>query len=98
MINSNLSSDALAELLKNAPTIKVDVNHSIVPSVPPPPPPTPPVVNVTPPPLLPSTSLNINATKKSNKTFWIIGLSVVGGYALFKYLRWLDERNNNTNK
>lgn len=96
MINSNLSSDALAELLKNAPTIKVDVNHSIVPSVPPPP--TPPVVNVTPPPLLPATSLNINAPKKSNKTFWIIGLSVVGGIALFKYLRWLDESNNNTNK
>ena len=97
MINSNLSSDALAELLKNAPTIKVDVNHSIVPSVPPTPP-TSPVVNVTPPPLLPATSLNINATKKSNKTFWIIGLSVVGGYALFKYLRWLDERKYKTNQ
>ena len=97
MINSNLSSDALAELLKNAPTIKVDINHSIVPSVPPPSP-TPPVVNVTPLPLLPETSLNNNAPKKSNKTFWIIGLSVVGGFALFKYLRWLDERNNNTNK
>ena len=97
MINTNFSSDALAELLKNAPTIKVDVNHSIVPSVPPTPP-TPPVVNVTPPPLLPANSLNINAPTKSNKTFWIIGLSVVGGYALFKYLRWLDERNNNTKK
>lgn len=97
MINSNLSSDALAELLKNAPTIKVDVNHSIVPSIPSTPP-THPVFNVTPPPLLPATSLNINAPKKSNKTFWIIGLSVVGGFALFKYLRWLDERNNNTNK
>ena len=95
MINSNLSSDALAELLKNAPTIKVDVNHSIVPSVPPP---TPPVVNVTPSPLLPANSLNINAPKKTHKIFWIIGLSAVGGYALFKYLRWLDEKNNNTNK
>ena len=97
MINTNFSGDALAELLKNAPTIKVDVNHSIVPSVPPTPP-TPPVVNVTPPPLLPANSLNINAPKKSNKTFWIIGLSVVGGYALFKYLRWLDERKYKTNQ
>jgi hypothetical protein len=97
MINSKLSSDALTELLKNAPTIKVDVNHAIVASVQPTLP-TPPVVNVAPPTFLPATSLNINAPKKSNKTFWIIGLSVVGGYSLFKYLRWLDERNNNTNK
>jgi len=93
MINSKLSSDALAELLKNAPTIKVDVNHSIVPSVPPIPS-KPPVVNVTPPPLLPATNLNNAAPKKSNKTLWIIGISIVGGYALFKYLRWLDEKNN----
>ena len=97
MINSKLSSDALAELLKNAPTIKVDVNHAIVPSVQPTLP-SPPLVNVTPPPFLPAANLNINAPKKSNKTFWIIGLSVAGGYGIFRYLRWLDEKQNNTNK
>lgn len=97
MINSNFNSDVLADLLKNAPTIKVDVSHAIIPTIQPILPATS-EVNVNPPPLLPAISLNINAPKKSNKTFWIIGLSVVGGYALFKYLRWLDERNNNTNK
>lgn len=97
MINSKLSSDALAELLKNAPTIKVDVNHAIVPSVQPTLPATP-EVNVNPPPLLPATSLNINAPKKSNKTFWIIVLSLAAGYGIFRYLRWLDEKQNNTNK
>lgn len=97
MINSKLSSDALAELLKNAPTIKVDVNHAIVPTVQQTLP-TPPVVNVAPPTFLPATSLNINAPKKSNNTLWLIGLSVVGGYALFKYLRWLDERKYKTNQ
>jgi len=97
MINSNFNSDALADLLKNAPTIKVDVNHAIVPTVQPTLP-SFPEVNVNPPPLFPATSLNINTPQKSNNTLWIIGLSVVGGYALFKYLRWLDERQNNTNK
>ena len=97
MINTNFSSDALAELLKNAPTIKVDVNHAIVPTVQPTLP-TPPVVNVAPPTFLPATNLNINAPKKSNNTLWLIGLSVVGGYALFKYLRWLDERKYKTNQ
>ena len=97
MINTNFSSDALAELLKNAPTIKVDVNHAIVPTVQSTLP-TPPVVNVAPPTFLPATNLNINAPKKSNNTLWLIGLSVVGGYALFKYLRWLDERKYKTNQ
>jgi hypothetical protein len=97
MTNTNFNSDALADLLKNAPTIKVDVSHAIVPTVQPTLP-SFPEVNVNPPPLLPATSLNINTPQKSNNTLWIIGLSVVGGYALFKYLRWLDERQNNTNK
>lgn len=97
MINTNFNSDALAELLKNAPTIKVDVNHAIVQTVQPTLP-TSPVVNVAPPTFLPATNLNINAPKKSNKTLWLIGLSVVGGYALFKYLRWLDERKYKTNQ
>ena len=97
MINSNFNSDALAELLKNAPTIKVDVSHAIIPTIQPILSATP-EVNVNPPPLLPATSLNINAPKKSNKTFWIIVLSLAAGYGIFRYLRWLDERNNNTNK
>ena len=97
MINSKLSSDALAELLKNAPTIKVDVSHAIIPTIQPILPATP-EVNVNPPPLLPATSLNINAPKKSNNTLWIISLSLAAGYGIFRYLRWLDERNNNTNK
>ena len=97
MINSKLSSDALAELLKNAPTIKVDVSHAIIPTIQKILPSTP-EVNVNPPPLLPATSLNINAPKKSNNTLWIISLSLAAGYGIFRYLRWLDERNNNTNK
>ena len=97
MINSKLSSDALAELLKNAPTIKVDVSHAIIPTIQPILSATP-EVNVNPPPLLPAANLNINAPKKSNKTFWIIGLSVAGGFGIFRYLRWLDEKQNNTNK
>jgi hypothetical protein len=97
MINSNFNSDALADLLKNAPTIKVDVNHAIVPTVQPTLP-TFPEVNVNPPPLLPATSLNINTPKKSNNTLWIIGLSAVGGYGIYRLLRWLDERKYKTNK
>ena len=97
MINSKLSSDALAELLKNAPTIKVDVSHAIIPTIQPILSATP-EVNVNPPPLLPATSLNINAPKKSNNTLWIISLSLAAGYGIFRYLRWLDERQNNTNK
>ena len=97
MINTNFNSDALADLLKNAPTIKVDVNHAIVPTVQPTPP-SFPEVNVNPPPLLPATNLNINAPKKSNKTFWVIGFSLAAGYGIFRYLKWLDERQNNTNK
>jgi hypothetical protein len=97
MTNTNFNSDALAELLKNAPTIKVDVKHAIVPSVQPTLPATP-VVNVNPPPLLPANNLNINAPKKSNNTLWIIGLSAVGGYGIYRLLRWLDERKYKTNK
>ena len=97
MINSKLSSDALAELLKNAPTIKVDVSHAIIPTIQPILSATP-EVNVNPPPLLPATSLNINAPKKSNNTLWIISLSLAAGYGIFRYLRWLDERQNNTKK
>jgi hypothetical protein len=97
MKNTNFSSDALAELLKNAPTIKVDVKQSSVPSVEPTLP-TTPVVNVNPPELLPTKNLNISAPKKSNNILWIIGLSVVGGYVLYQYLRRWDERNNNKNQ
>jgi len=97
MTNTNFNSDALAELLKNAPTIKVDVKHAIVPSVQPTLPATP-VVNVNPPQLLPANNLNINAPKKLNNILWIIGLSVVGGYVLFKYLRRLDDQKNNKNQ
>jgi hypothetical protein len=97
MINTNFSSDALAELLKNAPTIKVDVKQSSVPSVEPTLPITP-VVNVNPPELLPTKNLNISAPKKSNTTLWIIGLSVVGGYVLYKYLRRLEDQKNNKNQ
>jgi hypothetical protein len=97
MINTNFSSDALAELLKNAPTIKVDVKQSSVPSIEPTLP-TTPVVHVNTPQLLPANNLNINAPKKSNKTFWIIGLSVAAGYGIYRYLRWLDEKQNNINK
>jgi len=97
MTNTNFNSDALAEILKNAPTIKVDVKHAIVPSVQPTLPATP-VVNVNPPPLLPANNLNINAPKKSNKTFWIIGLSIAAGYGIYRYLRWLDEKQNNINQ
>jgi hypothetical protein len=97
MINSNFNSDALAELLKNAPTIKVDVSHAIIPTIQPILSATP-EVNVNPPPLLPATSLNINTPKKSNNTLLIISLSLAAGYGIFRYLRWLDERNNNTNK
>ncbi len=97
MINTNFNSDALAELLKNAPTIKVDVKHAIVPSVQPTLPATP-VVHVNTPQLLPTKNLNISAPKKSNNILWRIGLSVVGGYVLYKYLRRWDERNNKTNQ
>ena len=97
MTNTNFNSDALAELLKNAPTIRVDVSHAIVPTVQPTLT-TSPEVNVNPPPLLPAMSLNINTPKKSNNTLWIIGLSLAAGYGIFRYLRWLDERQNNTNK
>jgi hypothetical protein len=97
MTNTNFNSDALAEILKNAPTIKVDVKHAIVPSVQPTLPATP-VVNVNPSPLLPANNLNINAPKKSNNTLWIIGLSAVGGYGIYRLLRWLNERKYKTNK
>ncbi len=91
MINTNFSSDALAELLKNAPTIKVDVKQSSVPSVEPTLP-TTPTVNVSPPQLMPTKNLNISAPKKSNNILWIIGLFVVGGFFLYKYLRRVEER------
>jgi hypothetical protein len=97
MTNTNFNSDALAELLKNAPTIKVDVSHAIVPTIQPKLT-TSPEVNINPPPLLPATSLNINSPKKSNNTLWIIGLSLAAGYGIFRYLRWLDETKYTTNK
>ncbi len=97
MTNTNFNSDALAELLKNAPTIRVDVSHAIVPTVQPTLT-TSPEVNVNPPPLLPAMSLNINTPKKSNNTLWIIGLSLAAGYGIFRYLRWLDETKYTTNK
>lgn len=97
MINTNFSSEALAELLKNAPTIKVDVKQSSVPSVEPTLP-TTPVVHVNPPELLPTKNLNISAPKKSNNVLWIIGLSVIGGYVLYKYLRRLEDQKNNKNQ
>lgn len=97
MKNTNFSSDALAELLKNAPTIKVDVKQTSVPSVEPTLP-TTPVVHVNPPQLLPTKNFNISAPKKSNNILWIIGLSAVGGYGIYRLLRWLDERKYKTNK
>lgn len=98
MIEELLKNPAFAELYKNAPTFNVDGKHTFMGSNIPPvlPPPSSPVFDKM-ANIISDKPNNNGNSKKTARVILVVALSLVGGFLIFKGMKWWDDYQNKKN-